>query len=230
MFSSFTLIGRKTSLLLCGVLLAATPSMVSAVTITVTNTNDSGTGSLRQAILDSNTSAGVLDTIIFSIPGAGLHTIAPGSALPSITDPVIIDGYTQPGSSPNTNGSGVGDNAVLLIQLNGANAGTVDGLTISAGNSSVRGLVINGFPRFSQGGGGRGIVVQTAGGNIIQGNFIGTNAPGTAAAGNGESGIFIFNVPNNSIGGTNPADRNVISGNAMLGIQLQGAGATDNTV
>lgn len=167
MVTIFTLMGRKTSLLLYGVLLAATPSLVSAVTIPVTNTNDSGTGSLRQAILDSNASSGVLDTIIFSIPGAGLQTIAPGSALPSITDPVIIDGYTQPGSSPNTNGSGVGDNAVLLIQLNGANAGIVDGLTISAGNSNVRGLVINGFPRSPGGGGGRGIVVQTAGGTGI---------------------------------------------------------------
>ncbi len=67
----------------------------------VTNTNDSGPGSLRQAILDSNSNPGP-DTIDFNIPGSGVHTISPTSALPTITDPVLIDGYSQPGSSPNT--------------------------------------------------------------------------------------------------------------------------------
>ena len=66
---------------------------------TVTNTMDSGLGSLRQAILDSNTMAGA-DDIAFNIPGPGPHTIAPTSALPFISDPVTIDGYTQPGSTP----------------------------------------------------------------------------------------------------------------------------------
>src|SRR5205807_1501123 len=68
---------------------------------TVTNTNDSGPGSLRQTILDTNANPG-LDTISFCIIGAGVHTISPTSALPTITDTVVIDGYTQPGASPNT--------------------------------------------------------------------------------------------------------------------------------
>jgi len=64
-----------------------------ANTYTVTNTNDSGTGSLRQAILDANANAG-LDNITFNIPGSGPHTIAPLTVLPNITSPVVIDGYT----------------------------------------------------------------------------------------------------------------------------------------
>ncbi|MBX9579110.1 MAG: hypothetical protein K2X87_02280, partial [Gemmataceae bacterium] len=68
--------------------------------LTVTNTDDSGPGSLREAILDSNASAGVRDTIAFAIPGDEVHTIRPTSALPPIADPVVIDGYTQPGGQP----------------------------------------------------------------------------------------------------------------------------------
>ena len=98
--------------------------------------------SLREAITLANANPGA-DTISFAIPGAGVHTISLLSALPMITDPVIIDGYTQPGR-PNT--LAVGDNAVLLIELNGANAGIgVTGLTITAGSSTVSGLVINRF-------------------------------------------------------------------------------------
>src|SRR5262249_29821477 len=65
----------------------------------VTNTNDSGTGSLRQAILDANATtnlAGGPDVIQFNISGSGVQTISPSSQLPTITDPVLIDGYTQP--------------------------------------------------------------------------------------------------------------------------------------
>src|SRR5262249_3157082 len=96
-------------------------------TFMVVNTKDSGMGSLRQAILDSNAHANPLtpgnaaDEIDFNIPGAGVHTIQPSSALPTITDAVNINGYSQPGASPNT--LTVGDNAVLEIQLNGAAAG-----------------------------------------------------------------------------------------------------------
>src|SRR5207245_2771692 len=100
----------------------------------VTNTNDSGPGSLRQAILDANANAGA-DMIAFNISGAGAHTIIPASALPTITDPVTIDGTTQPGFSGNP-----------LIELNGSNA-FGNGFTINAGSSTVRGLIINRFKR-----------------------------------------------------------------------------------
>src|SRR5258708_27938781 len=116
--------------------------IAQAATFTVTNTNDSGAGSLRQAILDADASAGA-DLITFNISGAGVHTISPLSVLPTITDPVTIDGYTQPGASVNTLAGG--DNAILLIELSGAAAGGVDGLSITAGSCTIRGLVINGF-------------------------------------------------------------------------------------
>src|SRR3989442_15664896 len=70
-------------------------------TFTVIDTLDAGPGSFRQALLDANLNPG-LDTIAFNISGDGVHTIQPAITLPQITDPVLIDGYTQPGSSPNT--------------------------------------------------------------------------------------------------------------------------------
>src|SRR5690242_20334285 len=66
----------------------------AAATFTVININDSGSGSLRQAILDANNTVGV-DTIQFNISGSGTRTITPLSALPTITESVIIDGTTQ---------------------------------------------------------------------------------------------------------------------------------------
>ena len=92
----------------------------AADTYTVSNSLDAGPGSFRQAILDANTRAGS-DTIAFNIPGSGVHTITPTTELPAIASPVIIDGYTQPGSSANTLASG--DNAVLLVELSGASVG-----------------------------------------------------------------------------------------------------------
>ncbi|HYX46657.1 MAG TPA: hypothetical protein VE820_07535, partial [Sphingomicrobium sp.] len=89
-----------------------------AATFTVTTTADSGAGSLRQAILDANANAGT-DTIEFNIPGSGVQTIAPSTALPDIAEAVTIDGYTQPGASPNA--LSVGDDAVILIQVSGSN-------------------------------------------------------------------------------------------------------------
>src|SRR5262249_51163528 len=77
-------------------------------TYTVINTNDAGVGSLRATIQSANNDT-TLDTIAFAIPGSGVHTISPLSALPTITNPVVIDGYTQPGARPNTLANG--DNA-----------------------------------------------------------------------------------------------------------------------
>ena len=197
-------------------LLCLAPIPAGAATFTVTNTSNSGAGSLRQAILDANGAMGT-DTIAFNIAGAGVHTITPATALPTITDPVIIDGYMQPGSSANT--LAVGDDAVLLIELDGATAGGT-GLTITAGNSTVRGLVIGGFSL--------GLVLSTNGGNTVTGNFIGTTPSGTAAHGN-TSGIVIGSS-NNTIGGSLPAARNLISGNPGAGVSMSGAAASSNTV
>jgi hypothetical protein len=201
---------------------------LSAATLVVTNTNDSGAGSLRQAILDANASAGT-DTITFNIPDSGVKTISPVSSLPTITDPVIIDGYTQPGSSPNP--LALGDDAVLLIILSGASAplGT-DGLTINTGNSTIRGLVINGFKATASDIGGNGIsILAGSNSNVIEGNFIGTNAAGASAVAN-TRGVKVLNASDNLIGGTTPATRNLLSGNSASGVLVVGSAALRNLV
>jgi len=184
---------------------------VPLMTFTVTNTNDSGSGSLRQAILDANANAGA-DMIDFNIPGAGVHTITPASALPTITDPVTIDGTTQPGFTGSP-----------IIELNGAIAGPANGLNIVAGSSVVRGLVINRFK-------GNGILLDTSVGNVIEGNFIGTDVTGTQALGNTTAGVQVLcGSANNKIGGTAASARNVISGNSH-GVWFPCVGGQGNLV
>jgi len=197
-----------------------------ANTFTVTNTNDTGTGSLRQAILNSNTATPGPNTINFNIPAtdpncnATTHvcTISPATALPTITTPVTINGYTQTGASANTNPTTKGLNTVLKIQLSGAMSAGGVGLQIGASNCTVQGLVINSWSAF-------GIYdnVPTSQNNVIAGNFIGTDPTGTVARPNGGSGVFLENGPsNNTIGGTTPAARNLISGNGNIGVAIQG--------
>ena len=193
----------KSVAIICGAFLLGAHLTAHAAILIVTNTTDSDAGSLRQAILDSNASAGVLDTITFNIPGTGVRTIIPLTALPTITDPVTIDGYTQPGASANT--LAVGDNAVLLIELNGTSAGS-SGLTITGGGSTIRGLVINRFA------GSNGGIFLNSGNNVIAGNFIGVDPTGSSELGN-NGGVFVATGANNLIGGTTPGARNVISGN-----------------
>ena len=204
--------------------LPGTHEPATPLVFTVTNTNDSGTGSLRQAITDANSMGG--GTINFNIPGGGVHTISPLSVLPTITQTVTIDGYTQPGSSMNTNPPTMGLNTVLLIELNGQFSGSnFGGLIINAPNCTVRGLVINRFV-------GDGIRVCIDG-NVFEGNFIGTDPTGTMAFGNGSGAVggivfgFCGTPSNCTIGGTTPDARNLISGNSLDGIALgSGSGNT----
>jgi CSLREA domain-containing protein len=180
----------------------------------VTNTNDSGPGSLRQAILDTNTVAG-LETIVFDIPGAGVKTINLLTPLPTITDPVIIDGRTQPGFA-----------GLPLIELNGASAGVganADGLKITGGGSTIRGLAINRF-------GGAGIELSGPGGNTIRGCMIGTDPTGTTDLGNVGNGIYINGSADNDIGGAGLLARNLISGNEGSGIYIFTSASSGNEI
>ena len=181
----------------------------------VTSTADSGVGTLRDAILCANARPG-LDTITFAIAGAGVKTITLASALPDITDPVLIDGYTQPSSAANT--LSIGDNATLLIEVNGATFGGFHFVTGSTG-STLRGLVINRCDS--------AVWVQ-APNCTITGNFIGTNALGTVALPNNK-GISVQGVSGALIGGTATSARNVISGNTLHGIELVSS-ATGNSI
>ncbi|MCO6499564.1 MAG: hypothetical protein J5I47_04190, partial [Vicingus serpentipes] len=214
---------------------------LNAATFTVTNTNNAGAGSLRQAILDANTGAGG-DNIVFNIPGIAPHTINLASALPTISDAgtangenTIIDGTTQPangytGTSPK----------IIII-----GTGTGNGIRIDAPNCEVYGLLINNF--------NKGIYVTetnpTIGalnkGNVINGcvshgihidgsisstsiqaNYVGVDYLGTTAIPNGGDGIRIngTSVSIQNLGGTTLGEGNLVSGNTGTGILIAGTG------
>jgi trimeric autotransporter adhesin len=194
-----------------------------ADTFTVANTNNSGTGSLRQAIFEANTNRGK-DTIKFAIPGIGVKTISPTFSLPNISDPVVIDGYTQPGARPNS--QEVGTDAILRIELDGTQMEPgvqVAGLRINASNVVVWGLAINRFPA-------EGIEINTFSSGVtgtrIEGNFIGTDPGGTLDRGNAFSGVSVRNGSKSAIvGGASPDKRNLISGNDGGGVALGNRGS-----
>jgi len=175
------------------------------VTFVVVNTNDSGFGSLRQAILNSNSHQG-RDTITFDIPGEGpVWTIDLLSALPPTTDPVIIEGSPQQG-----------EGTAPVIELNGAGAGPeAAGLRVRGGHSIVRNLIVN---RFS----GTGIVIESDD-NVISQVYSGTDAAGVSAQGNGRDGLTVIAANGNSV------TDSVLSGNAGFGLVLLGA-SSNNTI
>jgi len=217
--------------------LLAAPRLADAVLVTVESTDDAsdaapgngvcstGTGicTLRAAIEELNALPAGLDpdVVHFDVPGAEPHTIAPSSPLPAFTGPAIVDGYSQPGASPNTLGEGT--DAILLIVLDGAASTPGDGLVFLGGTSAVRGLVISGWLRSEPGVGGHAIRVAELGGNVVEGNFLGTDATGLVAVGNEESGVFVDGVDGNVVGGPSPAACNLIAGNAVIGIDITGA-------
>jgi hypothetical protein len=195
------------------------------------------TCTLRAAIQESNATA-ELDAIHFDIPEAfrdpssGVATISPTFDLPIITEPVVIEGYSQPGASVNT--ATKGTNAAPKIVLSGAKSTSIngmDGLKVSGGGTTIRGLVINNLKQGQNSSGGTGItLLNVAGntGNVISGNFIGTDAAGTTAVPNQGTGIVTsLGSTNNTIGGTTTTDRNLISGNFSKGV---GLGSSNNMV
>jgi parallel beta-helix repeat protein len=216
------------ALAMMAMLLTAKPSHAST-TFTVNSVGDQADLRLLDAVCDVDTQAqGDQCTLRGAIqqsdatPGAdqinsqGL-TILPNSPLPPINGQTTIDGYIQPGSSPNTLAQG--DNAVINVQLDGRSAGNARGLVFNeASNSIVQGLAIN---RFSS----SGIVVQGGLGVRIGGNFIGTDTTGTLDLGHGGSGVTLEGAGTGAggahvVGGSTPASRNVISGNERDGISI----------
>jgi len=177
-------------------------------TFTVTNVNDSGSGSLRQAIVSSNASSGsTVNTISFDIGTGGSETITLNSALPAITHAVVIDGTTQPGTGTTPG-----------IVLSGSSAGkTAVGLSLHASNSTIKGLVIDSF-------GGAGVLVAGASNDTITDAYIGVTAAGNVAAGNGGDGIHFTNGAQNNV-----VSDDVISANGARGVDIDG-GSHGNTV
>jgi CSLREA domain-containing protein/uncharacterized repeat protein (TIGR01451 family) len=214
-------------------------------TFTVNSTADTNDGqctlrncTLREAINAANartntnndaTSGADPDAIHFDIPDDFVQTITPNSSglgrLPSITDTVVIDGATQPGAScapwP----------ATLLIELSGSSLPSEGGtlLTLTASNSTVRGLVLNSTATIDLDGAALRVEGSS---NRVECNFIGTDAAGNSTLPN-DMGLYVTGV-NNIIGtdgnGTaDEAERNLISGN-NYGVLISGAGSSSNRV
>ncbi|HET7698804.1 MAG TPA: lectin-like protein [Vicinamibacterales bacterium] len=173
---------------------------VTGSTFTVTSTADAGAGTLRQALLDANANGASKDAIVFDIPDAGPHIISLSTPLPFITQPVGIDGTTQPGYS-----------GVPLVFIDGADAGPAPGLRVEAASTEIRRIGIIGFTA------GPGIQLWTGGNAVVRGNYIGLT--GTGLATGNQIGIDVHGA-GHQIGGNGAEDRNVISGN-NLGIFLQ---------
>lgn len=240
-------------LLACAVVLSL--GAAHAATFTVTNTADSGLGSLRAAITLANGAPGA-DSIKFAIAGTGAHTITLSSSI-TVSGPVTIDGTTQSGSSANNLTEGT--NAVWMVVVTrpgsdilvfdaGSGGSTLRGISFDdcaaavrvrnggghtiAGNSFANsedaiilestsfGVAVGGISRANCNlinTSVNGIALNSCSGAVIQGNLIGTNAAGTAAAGN-DDGIRLFNATNTLIGGIARNAGNVISGNTQFGI------------
>lgn len=195
-----------------GETLAAEPleSRFVLSTFIVTTVSDSGPGSLRDAITKANALPGA-DTIKFNIPGAGVKTIQPLTALPALTGPTTIAGNTQPGFA-----------GTPLIELDGSSAGSAaSGLVLSGSGVVVRALAINDFT-------GNGIAISGTKA-VVEGCFIGTDDTGTMAESNDLNGIVLLGTKAR-IGGMTAAARNVISGNGDAGVAIVGEFATGNKV
>ena len=178
--------------------------VASGATFTVTNTNDSGGGSLRQAIIDANNAGGV-DTIDFNIPGAGPFQILPLSVLPPLAGGTTLDATTQPGYA--------GLPLIVISTFSGS------GLRMTGtGGNTIRGVCVNDFSS--------GIQIESND-NFVEACFIGTDPTGTIAVPNGTGIVLTSGVTGNVIGGATAAARNLISGNTT-GIQSTGGGA--NTI
>jgi hypothetical protein len=177
-----------------------------------------GTCTLRAALAQADAD-GQPSTIGFNISGSGPHTITIGSTLDTLDEgDTTIDGYSQPGASANT--ANLGSNAAIKVQIQGPGMvnGGVRALVLMSPRNSIRGLAIyNMWQAIHLGS-------DDATGNLLAGNFIGTNAAGTFGAttrNNSTFGIVVRSgSDHNTIGGPDPADRNVISGLAGRGVLI----------
>jgi len=183
---------------------------VLLATFTVTTTADDGTGSLRQAIVEANTTVEP-DSIHFAIPGAEeVRTIRPLSPLPVVSGPTTIDGTTQPGYAGRP-----------VVELDGSLAGpSTDGLTVNVGPSVVRGLAVNRFSRHGVLIGGADVHLEAC--------HVGVTPAGDRAADNGAAGVRVTGGPTGVVvGGTAAQQRNVISANGRAGVLVTATGTTN---
>ena len=185
------------------------------------NINDTGIGTLRWAIDQANTDDDT-DYIDFSIAGSGPHRIVPTLVLPSIDQPIFIDGYSQEGSAVNTNSLDQANSAVIQIILDGEVPSSLItyGLYFTTGsdNSTINGMSIVGFDRVVS----AAINISIVSNIEVLGNFIGIEPDGITINPN-ENGIDVSSGQGFTIGGNEPKDQNIISGNLRAGIRLSEA-------
>ena len=218
----------KIGLVGLAVLLLLFPLTGSGATYTVTSTADAGPGTLRWAISQANNPGP--DIIDFNI-GGGPNTIQPLTPLPPITDMtagVFINGYSEPGSQPNTQPQGSTTDALLMIEIDGSNTSFADGIDIHSNHNVVCGLVINRFYA--------GVVIDGSYGggmdNHIGGCYIGSDVSGSWEFGDiNRTGVWVrTGAARNLIGGPNLADRNLISGWDFGQLDIVGMESDSNRV
>jgi hypothetical protein len=181
--------------------------------LTVTNTNDAGTGSLREAITLANGTPG-LNGVLFNIPGSSCpKVINLTSALPSITDDLVVDASSQPGNVPNTSDIAFNGERCVLLR------GTGIGLRVpSAAASDIR-LVVDSM---AFGGFDFSIALQGGSGHIVRGSHFGVNLG--AANNTGLVGVLV-GANDVLIGGSGPDERNVFARQVSAG-GFTGAGVS----
>ncbi len=194
------------------------PLYAAPETFTVTNTNDLGEGSLRQAITDANSNGNGsdMDVIEFDIPGDGPHIIKPQTFLPAIEEKVTIDGYSQPGAAANTAPSPEPINSVVKIEIDGSELANPDtpqqasGIAIMASESIVKGLSIYNFSTLTNGNPSNGNLVLVGSNTKSSGNYLGVRSDGkTPGSSRNDFGVLAIGE-NSAVGGTDPSDRNIV--------------------
>ncbi len=182
---------RTSTITISGRTLRVNQGAATPLALAVNNTNDSGVGSLRQAILESNENFGQTNTISFDL--AGSVTITPQSDLPPIFVPIVLNGTNSDGRS---------------VVLDGGGSGASFGLYVLAADTTIRGLTMVRF--------GWAALALGADRTVIENCFLGTDNAGSPDLGNSMA-VYIFST-NNRIGGDTPGTGNVISGNTYVGI------------
>jgi hypothetical protein len=224
------MLGRRNAILFAIVVVMAVDFALSAATLTVTDTIDAGAGSLRQAILDANSTAGI-DSIEFAIPEGscaanGVCTISLASSLPDVTEGIVIDGTTQPryGTAPE-NVCATRESPSFMRILISATDDYVFNITASS-ESMIRGLAIAGS------GSTHGIRLHTNAGIKVQCNHFGTDGPGMSLLDLSDAlCISCYDSGGNAIIGTDGdgvddlGERNVFGGRSV-GVNINFGNAT----
>jgi hypothetical protein len=213
-------------------------STVPPLNLTITSAADSGPGTLRNVItIANNTFSAQSHNITFNIPGGGVQIISPTTPLPAINSPLNLNGYSQPGASPNTLLDG--NDADILIRLDGANCGpTFGGLVFNSSGNIVRGLSFTGWR-------GNGLVITGGSGHQVTGCYFGLcpddtptgqfRAAGDELArcdgcGNSGDGVRAVDVADSTFGGDEPAEHCLSGCNGQNGLTLNGPACLRNMV